>query len=220
MNKLIQSLNNLDVFTAEISGTVHLNVFKTTDDDFAELVLNSKDHTYDFEDGILKLNDNSETENFNEFKNFTGSVFDVIKTIVTKCKDKSNQIKPMFLANIYINHIQDINISGDNINISINDVTLCTVNINSSNLTINTEQSRIKDLQIRTSNLNGSFVFNENNKKINIIGNNAKINIIKDDFNGKIDIKSNNSNYKQNAVGDALIGEFSANLNNSRINIV
>ena len=81
-----------------------------------------------------------------------------------------------------------LELNGDNYDLALNNIILKDLSIDCANIDIEGKSYQIEDLKISSSNIKGELLFNENNHKIKIDGNNAKIKVIKGDFNGAFNL--------------------------------
>ncbi len=211
------------LFTASITGDAHIIILPSNiGKNYIEVKLNSNNQCYEFKDDIfLFKNDDhiNQEELINSFKE-KSSILGGIANALNYVKLKKSTDLPIEI-NIYIHDTDKLNIKGDNIDIvfSILDIKIPCVSIDCSNLKFENNISSINNLILKSSNLNGIFLFNKYNNNIDIISNNAKIEIIKNNFNGCLNIKSNNSKFQDELSGDSSVGEFKAMFNNSKIDL-
>lgn len=215
------TLNDTIDFIAEIEGSVEFTIYPTSDHDYLEITLNSDYQSFSNENNIFKFKNDDKfgkDDLLGTLKDKKASILDSLVNLLNHVKEKTDSYEPI-IVNIYINNINNIKLNGDNIKIDFDNVKLLNANLDCSNLKISNDSSLISNLQIRASNLKGSIIYNQDNNKIDIMSNNTTLDIYKKDFNGALNIKSSNSNFKNISTGDSNLGELKANLNNSTINL-
>lgn len=220
-NKSNVTLNDAIDFIAEIEGSVEFNVYTTSAHDYLEVSLNSEYQDFSNENNIFKFKNDDKfgkEDLLGTLKDKKASILDSLVSLLNHVKEKTDAYEPI-IVNLYINNIKNIKLSGDNIKLDFSNIKLLNVDIDCANFKINNESSMISNLQIRASNLKGRIIYNQDNNKIDIMSNNATLDIYKKDFNGALNIKSSNSNLKNISAGDLNLGELKANLNNSTVNV-
>lgn len=221
-NKSNVILNNTSNFIAEIEGSVDFNVYSSAStNDYLEISLNSEYQSFQQEDNVFKFKNDDKfgkEDLLGTLKDKNTSILDSFISLLNHVKEKTSTYEPI-IVDLYIKNIQNIKLTGDNIELHISDVELANINLDCANLKINNNSSKINNLQIRASNLKGSLLYDQSNNKIDIMSNNTTLDIYKKDFNGALNIKSSNSNLKNVSDGDSNLGELKANFNNSTIHI-
>lgn len=225
-------LDNLDHISIESVGGVTLHIF-LSETQRVECQLNTEMHSISVENGIISIinKDKLDEKNLKNLQNmpktkdtsFIDVIYNLAKDVIELGHNKSELSKKNIILNLYLNSNISLSLNGDNYDIDLNDSIINNLLIDCANLDIQGKNYAISTLSIDSSNIKGKLLFNEQNHKINIEGNNAKLTIMKGNFDGAFNLDGNNIKVDSNIhysiarSGDNL---FSADLNNGKINII
>lgn len=231
--KTINLIKNIDACSVTTVGRVKLEIFPTEKESYLEIdnedphfAISIEDdneiklyNNYDVTDSMTRTNSIKENDK-NALSILANIALDVIDLV--KGSNKDNNV---LNAKLYINHINEISIKGESINLVLSKINLSCLNIECANVNVEGEQYISREFNIKTANLFADILFDANNNKISIDSSNARLNILsKPDFEGKLLVDANNIKYNdpENIIArlkNDQMGILKASINNGKISL-